>query len=309
MSVLNEKKVNLFAPVGRLVEIDGFTLHVYVSGPANVAKDMPTILIEAGCGCPLLFYSWLQEKLSKTLRVCSYDRSGLGWSSDNHQPHDAEHVAKNLHTLLKKADITGPIILVGHSIAGFYIRVYAKQYPENIIGLVFLDASHPNHADFSNVRVFNLRQRIQKRIMAVYAGLGISKLLPPVWELKRNTMQFLPETSKRRLIYLFGFRQSYITPLVEADAFGLSAEQARETGHLGELPLLVITAPNRDSNFPTGVNWKEHIAVWMDLQKNLLKLSSNSRHTVIDGAGHCTLITKKRYAGQVADEISQFFNL
>ena len=163
-------------PPGELIDVGGHRLHLYSTGPIAEAPTLPTIVIEGGCGCSLIFYSWFQQKLSKQLRVCSYDRAGLGWSEDSNQPRDAEHVANQLHTLLSIAGIDGPIVLVGHSIAGLYLRLYANKYPDNIVGMVLLDASHPRQNEILAVKGFTCRKRIHNKAMALYASLGLGRV-------------------------------------------------------------------------------------------------------------------------------------
>ena len=74
----------------------------------------------------------MQPELSKLTRVCSYDRAGYGWSAPRPGPRDADTVAQQLHALLQQAGITGPLVLMGHSMGGIYIRDYASQYPQGI---------------------------------------------------------------------------------------------------------------------------------------------------------------------------------
>ena len=85
----------------------------------------------------------VQPVLSSTTRVCSYDRAGFGWSDPLPTPRDADHVAAELHELLLQAKVTGPIVLMGHSIGGMYERDYATRYPADIVGIVFEDSSTP----------------------------------------------------------------------------------------------------------------------------------------------------------------------
>ncbi len=288
---------------GKLIEVGSHRLHFYCKGPLNITdKYMPTVVIEAGCGWHSTMYYWLQEKLSQSLRVCSYDRAGLGWSEDSHHPRDAEQISKQLHSLLNKADINGPIILVGHSIAGLYLRVYANKYPENIVGMVFLDSSHPRQNEILPVSGFTRRQRLHNKLMAVYTTLGISRFYNPLWELENTHTIYLPYSVQKKLAYLYTFRQSYTTPLIEFDSFEMAATQALNVGDLGDLPLLVITAPSPDTNQLTA-NWKKHMISWSSLQRDLLSLSSNSHYRIIENSGHCTLLTKQKYATQVSKEI------
>ena len=103
----------------------------------------PAIILDAGLGNDGLIWGGVQPALAKTTRVCSYDRAGFGWSDPLPPPRDADHIAAELHGLLAAAHITGPVVLMGHSIAGMYIRDYASRYPENVAGLIFVDASTP----------------------------------------------------------------------------------------------------------------------------------------------------------------------
>jgi pimeloyl-ACP methyl ester carboxylesterase len=78
-----------------------------------------------------------------TTQVCSYDRAGFGLSDPIPAPRDADHIAEELHDLLIQANVKGPIVLMGHSIAGMYIRDYATRYPAELAGLIFVDSATP----------------------------------------------------------------------------------------------------------------------------------------------------------------------
>ena len=305
MPLLNKKQTSVFLPPGQLIDIDGFRLHFHCTGPSDKDFTLPTVVIEAGCGCSLFAYSWLQEALSQTLRVCSYDRAGLGWSEESHQPRDAEHIATQLHTLLNKAGINGPIILVGHSIAGLYLRVYASQYPDNIVGMVLLDPSHPKQKAVLSGTGFGPMAHLKQQAMALYANLGLARLHPPTWALRTNAMNYLSESNQQQLLFLCRRAQSFITPLKESDAFDLAALQTLQSGDLGDIPLLVITAPRPDGVEAEFPDWQAHIDAWLGLHRDLLTLSTNSQHKIIEGAGHCTIVTKRQYAEQVTNEILQ----
>jgi len=88
-----------FPPLGKLFNIGGVDLHLYCSGIGS-----PTIILEAGWAENSLSWYSIQEKLSETTRVCSYDRVGLGWSGGNNKLISNDQVSLNLDTLLQKAD-------------------------------------------------------------------------------------------------------------------------------------------------------------------------------------------------------------
>lgn len=128
----------IYPPKGRLYTVDGYRMHLYCTGEGS-----PTLVLDAGLGNDSLIWADVQPTLSKTTQVCSYDRAGFGWSDLQPRPRDAHRITDQLHTLLTQAGIKGPIVLMGHSIAGLYIRDYAARYPRNLSGLVFVDGSTP----------------------------------------------------------------------------------------------------------------------------------------------------------------------
>jgi hypothetical protein len=125
-------------PPGAFYTVNGHRMRINCTGSGS-----PTIVLESGGGNDGLVWGGVQPELSKTTRVCSYDRAGYGWSDALPAPRDADHIAGELHELLHQANVNGPIVLMGHSIAGLYIRDYVTRYPAGISGIVFVDVSTP----------------------------------------------------------------------------------------------------------------------------------------------------------------------
>jgi hypothetical protein len=125
-------------PPGEMYTVDGHKMHMYCTGSGS-----PAIVLDAGLGDDAVIWSGVQPALAKTTRVCAYDRAGFGWSEAGPAPRDADHLAAELHGLLRQARIDLPIVLMGHSIAGIYMRAYAAHYPEDLAGMVFVDGSTP----------------------------------------------------------------------------------------------------------------------------------------------------------------------
>jgi len=91
----------------------------------------------------VLSWSELQQELSRSFRVVSYDRAGLGWSDLGPMPRTAERIADELHDLLKSAAIPPPYVLVGHSFGGLTMPLFAARFPEEIAGMVLIDPVAP----------------------------------------------------------------------------------------------------------------------------------------------------------------------
>lgn len=123
-----------FPPPGRLIDLGTHRLHLYETG-----NQGPTILLEAGLMSTILSWSGLQQELSRSFRVVSYDRAGLGWSDSGPMPRTADRIVEELNTLLEHAAIPGPYVLVGHSFGGLIMPLFAARFPEKVAGAVLVD--------------------------------------------------------------------------------------------------------------------------------------------------------------------------
>src|SRR5574339_399903 len=154
---------------GQLVDVGGYRLHISCSGSGS-----PTVVIVAGLGdWSTTWGGVVQPEVAKTTRVCTYDRAGLGWSDTSPLPSDAAQFAKELHTLLQNANVPGPYVMVGHSLGGFIVRVFAHDYASEVAGVVLVDSMNPKQ----------VTQSLSNKLALVYslqAGLtrfGVGRLI------------------------------------------------------------------------------------------------------------------------------------
>jgi pimeloyl-ACP methyl ester carboxylesterase len=87
-----------------------------------------------------LYWARIAETVAESTSVCVYDRAGHGRSDAVAGGQDGIVLATDLHTLLERAGVPGPYVLVGHSSGGPYVRIFAARYPDQIAGMVLLDA-------------------------------------------------------------------------------------------------------------------------------------------------------------------------
>jgi pimeloyl-ACP methyl ester carboxylesterase len=122
---------------GQLVDVGGFKLHINCRGASRAGSA--TVVAESGAGGTSLDWSLVQADLAQTTRVCSYDRAGFGWSAAAPSPRTSQQIVTELYALLHNAGIPAPYVLVGHSVGGLHVQLYASQYPDDVAGLVLLD--------------------------------------------------------------------------------------------------------------------------------------------------------------------------
>lgn len=119
----------------RLTDVgEGRELNVFCIGDGT-----PTVLFEQGGEGNIANWKLVQPAISALTRTCFYDRAGFGYSDPPQEPVTALNVTNDLKSLLGAERIEGPLIIVGHSIGGFYATVYASRFPEDVAGLVLVD--------------------------------------------------------------------------------------------------------------------------------------------------------------------------
>ncbi|HTE25715.1 alpha/beta fold hydrolase [Flavitalea sp.] len=136
-----------YPPPGQLIDIGGWKLHI--TGDAKVNQG-PAVVLEAGAGDFSFDWSLVQREVENFARVYSYDRAGSAWSQLGPGPHTMQQAVYELHTLLQKANIPPPYILVGASYGGLLVRLFADKYPGEVAGMVLVDAGYEDGISFIN---------------------------------------------------------------------------------------------------------------------------------------------------------------
>jgi pimeloyl-ACP methyl ester carboxylesterase len=259
---------------GQVYAVDGHKMLINCVGSGS-----PTIVLDSGLGSGGSIWGRVQPELAKTTRVCSYDRAGYGGSEMVPGPRDADHVVTELHGLLHAAGIEGPIVLMGHSIAGIYIRDYVTRYPAQVAGLIFVDGSTPLQ---DRNPVFSTTDHIpsQREILleGAESSLGMSR-----WrgECSQNFHGGYAHFSK--LQSEDQCREALAAYMGELTNFDRSGEETVHTGPYGALPILIFS---QDTTKPIGLMTSALDATWNQMQENLKQLSTHSRRVIAKGSTH-----------------------
>jgi pimeloyl-ACP methyl ester carboxylesterase len=277
-----------FPAPGRMVDVGGYRLHMQVKGEA---AGGPTIVLEAGLDSFSTNWYWVQTALASTMRVVAYDRAGLGWSDDGVPPRDAYRSAADLHTALHQAGISGPYVLAGHSYGGLVVRAFADQYPDEVVGLVLVDASHHDQWLHIPMSMRGTLPGFANRVLAVLAGFG---LLRVVDVLTPQIAMGLPERQYAEMQAIIARPRSSWTGGQTLSAWDeLTRPRIDSARSLGDLPLAVVSVTEQPLVGETLTK----------LQDELPGLSSNSVHRTVLGATHEELISKREHAEEVAAAI------
>ena len=262
-------------PPGSLYQVEGYSMHLNCSGTGS-----PTILAEAGSDEDSLTWTLIQSSLLKDVRFCSYDRAGLGWSDARKGQRDAYAIAGQLHGLLAAAGVKVPLLLIGHSLGGLFIRVYAQKYPYQVAGLIFLDASTPATYTGALGKALGINQASLKIFSVLNLADWVSKISG--YERLRGHCSEVPEQLRS------------IAGLYQTDSCIAShdTEERREVSALPEdltevstqpvnVPILVLS----EDKTPM-LQTPEAIAAWNRIQASMLQLSSRSYRVIAIESDH-----------------------
>lgn len=263
-------------PPGRIEDIDGCRLHVQTAGCGE-----PAVILEAGLGGMSSAWGWIQPETAQFSRVVSYDRAGLGWSGPDMSPKSAALAARRLRSLLQISRVTPPYVLVGHSMGGLFIRVFADLFPDEVAGMVLLDAVHPDQHLRSSAINVHMRSGFRfLKVVPLLAQLGYVRLT----RLFYAWTEGLPARQAAEAEAFLSTCRHLTTTCSESLAWETFCAEVRGTRGLGDTPLAVVTA------------CRAVLPGHPELQRELAALSTDSVHFAVKGADHVSLVTRREHA-------------
>jgi pimeloyl-ACP methyl ester carboxylesterase len=288
-----------YPPSGQLLDVDGLALHLDCRGAGE-----PTLVLEAGLTSGSVTWMLVHDALAEVTRVCAYDRPGMDWSEPIGRTADAAEVASRLRRVLQVGGVEGPIVLLGMSAGGVYVREFQRTWPEDIVGMVFVDSSHEQQgrrlpeADGEN------GTQAAVSLCARFQPFGVVRafsLMDPLLD-----SFHIPENVREILEANISQSHSCGSILAEMESFGGEGMDGSPPSSLGDLPLLVLSQGNEpEANEDLGLTLAMAIEgrlVWDVLQEELTALSSRGRRVVATESGH---VIQFRQPQLLIDEVAR----
>jgi pimeloyl-ACP methyl ester carboxylesterase len=283
-----------FPAPGSLINVNDQPMHLNCTG-----RGEPVVVIDAGNANYSLDWANIQRTLEGETRVCTFDRPGYGWSSPAPTPRDAENVVEELRALLSAASIPAPYVLVGHSLGGLHVQLFAARYPREVAGLVLIDtvASLDPTEETRPERARQVQMQIgYYRFMRFMSGSGLLRVAGP-WLGEGSlpkTVETLPEELREPYLTMMLNPVYYETAMAEVQAIPSGIGQLRQAlgeqaNLFGDLPLVVLSAGKID--LPTGSNPTQTQRVdvapeEIAQQARLAARSSQGEHRLVTDSGH-----------------------
>jgi pimeloyl-ACP methyl ester carboxylesterase len=249
---------------GQLHGVGGHRLHLHCTGSGS-----PTVVLISGLGEFSANWARIAPAVAGTARVCAYDRAGQGWSEDAPSEQDGLQAAADLHTLLGRAGEPGPYVLVGHSIGGDHAMTYAARYPEQVAGMVLLDATNPYRATDGSAHA---GPPSAVAVLPSLTRLGIARLLPT------SFWSALPEPAAGQYRSFASSPRGARNTAAESAGLPTLLTQAQALTTLGSTPLVVLTAAGHAGD-----------PEWAAAHDRMAALSTRSSHRTVD-ATHAGLL-------------------
>ncbi len=286
-----------FIQPARLVDIgNGRRMNIYCIGHGS-----PVVIFEAGLGDQIRAWAMVQPAIAKITRTCSYDRAGLGFSDSSGRPGTATNAADDLNQLLVAASIGPPYILVGHSLGGLYMQLFADRYRSEVAGMVLVDPVSfdqgrrygqldPSTTSENAKFVQGLRIRCLPAARRDYAGEP--KLFedcvgaPDPHFSKAFNQAFLANHSTAK--YMQAAWSEW------ANVFTVSSDEVRAAKRsYGDMPLVVLSrAPFPRQLRETQVMRDAKNYLWVELHDEIAALSTRGVNEIVPGAGHYIQLDK-----------------
>ena len=257
-----------------MIDVGGHKLQIYCTGPRD-AK--PVVIFEAGGGAFSKDWTVVQSLLGRQVRTCAYDRAGLGWSDPGPAPRTLKQEVFELHALLKAANISGPLVLVGQSIGALNVRLYTMEYGNDVAGICLVDP-----ADESSV-LFSVRAGRWMKLR----DQAVGRTVPPVRSSGTLSTGYKPEDDylgdEARLLYL---------------------DREKNPQPFGDRPLLVLAAGKRPP--PPGMTEETYKDIRRANDEHHVEashLSRNSKFVLDPNSGHNIQLDDPKAVADAVDEV------
>ena len=267
-----EKKQASLTPMGQQVLVNGHQMNIYVQG-----KGTETIVFLSGAGIasPILDFKNLTDSLSKKYKIVVVERAGYGYSEDSNQSRGVMEVLSETRQALSRTNITGPFIILSHSMASFESLAWQEKYPDEVKALIGLDWAMPaSYEDLKNN---------QALLTVAYwtSKIGLLRYFPESFYIKNPTLT----ESERTQYKLLAYKQ--LMSLAMLNESNLVKENAKKVPSSinPKIPTLLLVSNGQSTSFGQS-EWQHFAEKFASEQSNVKVIYMDVPHDLYHYQNH-----------------------
>ncbi len=259
-----QKESKLLMPIGKKVVVNGHQMNVYIKGEGS---ETIVFLSGAGIASPILDFKNLTDSLSKKYKVVVVERAGYGFSEDSDQSRDVMEVLSETRQALSQAEVSGPYVIVSHSMASLESLAWQEKYPDEVKALVGLDWALP--ASYEDLK------DNQALLTAAYwsSKIGLLRYFPESFYIKNPT---LTET-ERQQYKLLAYKQLMSQAMLHESRLAKENAKKVPSSINPKIPALLLVSNGEGTTFSQS-EWQRYAERFASDQSNVQVVYKDAPH-------------------------------
>ena len=259
-----QKESKLLTPIGKEVTVNGHQMNVYIKGEGS---ETIVFLSGAGIASPILDFKNLTDSLSKKYKVVVVERAGYGYSEDSNQSRDVMEVLSETRQALSQANVTGPFIILSHSMASLESLAWQEKYPDEVKALVGLDWALPASYE-------DLKDNQALLTVAYWSSkIGLLRYFPESFYIKNPT---LTET-ERQQYKLLAYKQLMSQAMLHESRLAKENAKKVPSSINPKIPALLLVSNGEGTTFSQS-EWQRYAERFASDQSNVQVVYMDAPH-------------------------------
>ena len=261
-SLRNESK--LLTPIGKQVTVNGHQMNVYIKGEGS---ETIVFLSGAGIASPILDFKNLSDSLSKKYKVVVVERAGYGFSEDSDRSRDVMEVLSETRQALAQAHVSGPYVIISHSMASLESLAWQEKYPNEVKALIGLDWALPASYE-------DLKDNQALLTVAYWSSkIGLLRYFPESFYIKNPT---LTET-ERQQYKLLAYKQLMSQAMLHESRLAKENAKKVPSSINTKIPALLLVSNGEGTTFSQS-EWQRYAERFASDQSNVQVVYMDAPH-------------------------------
>ena len=267
-----EKDQASLTPMGKTALVNGHKINVYVEGDG---PETIVFLSGAGIASPILDFKNVSDSLSKKYKVVIVERAGYGYSEDSNQSRDVMEVLSETREALSQANISGPFIILSHSMASLESLAWQEKYPDEVKALVGLDWALP--ASYEDLK------DNQTLITVAYwsSKIGLFRYFPESFYIKNPTLT----ESERQQYKLLAYKQLMSQAMLHESRLVKENAKKVPSSINPKIPTLLMVSNGEGTTFSQS-EWQHYAKKFASDQSNVKVVYIDAPHDLYHSQSH-----------------------